>query len=128
MIITLWAIELGIAADDDHVTGTDQVGGRTVNADYSRISSSFNGIRRQSITVGDVVDLNLLIFDDIGQLHQLDIDCHTTFVMQLSLGDRGSVDLGFQEDSVHALNFNNNLTADSRGRMSEVNRFRQTAS
>ena len=113
MICTLRAVELGITADYDHVTGANQMGSCSVDADDSRVGSTFNGVRRQAIAVGDVINLDLLVLNDVGQFHQLDVDRHASLVMQLGLSDGGSMDLRFQENSVHALGFNNNLAAGS---------------
>ena len=43
------------------------------------------------------------IFENIRGFHQRGVDGAGTDIMQVSLGDRGSVDLGFQHGTQHGI-------------------------
>ena len=67
MSFNLSSVELRVTADNDHVTGANQMGCGPVNADNSRIGSAFNGVRRQTIAIRDVINLNLFVLNDVRQ-------------------------------------------------------------
>lgn len=94
--------ELCIRTNDNQVPRRDQMSGRSVNADRAAPRRSPNGISRQPVTIVDVVNLDLLVLDDVRGDHQIVIDRDAPLVMQLSIRHSGSVDLGFEQNSLHA--------------------------
>ena len=92
---------VGVAADDDEVAFFDQFGSGAVQADDSGTSFSRDGVRGQTIAVGDVVDFHSLKFNDVGGLHQVGVDRDAAFVVQVGFSHRGSVNFRFQQRAFH---------------------------
>ena len=76
--------------------------GRSIDTNRATSRLSLDRVSRQPVAVVDVVDLNLFVFGDVRGDHQIVIDGDTSFVMQLSVRHGGSVDLGFEQNSLHA--------------------------
>ena len=49
-------------------------------------------VGREALTVGNVVDLHALEWDDVGSLGQHRVDAYRAFVLQIRVGNRGAVD------------------------------------
>src|SRR3546814_10437922 len=58
-------------------------------------------VGRETLAVVDVVDLDALVLADAGDVEQPAVDRARAFVMQLRMGDRGAVDLGFEQGQLH---------------------------
>ncbi len=84
-------VVIRVRANDDQIAGVDQMSGRAIDADDSGVSLAGDHISRQAVTVVDVVNLNLFVVDEIGQLHQRLIDGDASRVMEVRIGDGGSM-------------------------------------
>src|SRR3546814_8058187 len=62
---------------------------------------SADRVGRETLAVVDVVDLDALVLADAGDVEQPAVDRARAFVMQLRMGDRGAVDLGFEQGQLH---------------------------
>src|SRR3546814_5767533 len=58
-------------------------------------------VGRETLAVFDVVDLDALVLADAGDVEHPSVDRARAFVMQLRMGDRGAVDLGFEQGQLH---------------------------
>lgn len=94
-------LELRVAADDDEVSGRDQVSRSAIDTDHAASRRAWNGVCREPATIVDVVNLDLLVLDNVGRPHQIRINRHTSFVMELCICHRRAVNFGFQKNSLH---------------------------
>jgi len=75
---------------------------RPVDADCSATRRSPDRVGDQSISVVDVVDMDLFVFGDVRGEHQVVVNCDASLIMQLSVSHRGTMNLGFKQNSLHA--------------------------
>ncbi len=60
---------LGVADGDDEVAGLAEAGAGAVEADDSTAAGPFDDVGRESVAVGDVEDVDLLVFAHPGRIH-----------------------------------------------------------
>lgn len=94
-------VELRVGTDDDQVTGRNQVSGGSIDADHSTACLAGDGISRQAVSIINIIDLDLLVLDDVGGTHQIQVNRDTSFVMKLGIGDSRPMDFRLQERSLH---------------------------
>src|SRR5450830_1178882 len=94
---------MGIGADDHPVADAGLVGGGTVHRDDPRAFLAANGIGGEALAVVDVVDLDLFVLTDPGQVQPLAVDGAGTFVIEHRVGDFGAMQFGFEHDGVHGV-------------------------
>src|SRR5262245_55468620 len=94
-------LPLHVAADDHQARGLDRMGGGAVHADLARAGLSLDRVGREPAGVGAVVDLDLLVGKDVRRAHQIGVDGDAPLVLDVRLGDGGSVDLRLQHGSEH---------------------------
>src|SRR5690606_37328319 len=75
-----------VGADDDAVADGGLVGGGAVHRDDARAVFGADGVGGEAFAIGDVVDLDLLVFADAGQVKQLAVDGAGAFVVQFRVG------------------------------------------
>ena len=59
-----------IGGDDDEIARVRLVRGGAVHRNDAGIARGTDGIRRETFAIGDVVDLDLLVFVDVGRVQQ----------------------------------------------------------
>lgn len=101
IILQLVLAEDAVADDDDQITRADQARSRAVDADDSGATVTSDGIGGQAIAIVDVNNVDLFAFKNVGGFHQIGVDGARANVVQVSLRDGGSVDLGFQHGAQH---------------------------
>ena len=77
---------------------------RAVDGDDARAFLGADGVGGKALAVADVVDLDLFILADAGEVEQLAVDCAGAFILQLCVGNAGAVQLGFEQGQVHGAN------------------------
>ena len=84
-------LELRVTADDDEVSGRDQVSRSAVDTDHAASRRAWNGVCREPAPIVDVVNLDLFVLDNVGRSHQVRINRHASFVMELCICHRRTV-------------------------------------
>lgn len=74
----------------------------SIDADGPTPLGPANGIGDQSIAIVHIVNMNLLVLGDIRRVHQFVVDGNASFIMQLSVSDGCTMNLGFEQNSLHA--------------------------
>jgi hypothetical protein len=92
---------LGIADDDHQIAGVDEVRRGPVDPDHTGSALALDDVRLQPGAVGDVHDVHELAGQQIGGVDQIGVDGHGSHVVQVGLGDGGSVDLGLEQSTQH---------------------------
>src|SRR5690606_23057739 len=88
--------------DDDHdVAFGAQAGGGAVEADVPPAGRAGDDVGFQAAAVVDVDYLHLFEGQDVGQLHQLLIDGDASFIVQVGVGNGGTVDLRLAHGAQH---------------------------
>src|SRR3990172_11634624 len=90
-----------ITGDDDDIARSGLVSGCAIHGNHAGTALRKNGIGGETFAVGDIVNIDLLIFPDVGGIQQIVVDRTGAFVMQLGVRDTHSVQLGFKHDSLH---------------------------
>jgi hypothetical protein len=90
----LFTVHFAKGGEDDKVTGRIVVGGGAIDTDHARTSRARDGIGDNARALVDVPDVQLLMRQDIGRLHQCSIDRTTALVVQVGMGDAGAVNFG----------------------------------
>ncbi len=67
-------VEDGVGRDDHAITGVGLVGGGAVYGDDAGVVLCADGIGGEALAVGDVVDVDLLVFVDTRRLQQLAVN------------------------------------------------------
>ena len=91
----------GIGHDDDDVAHLDLACRSTVQADGTAAALAGDGIGVQSLTVVNVYDLDALALDDAGGIQEVLVDGDAANVVEVSIGHRHTVNLGFHDLDVH---------------------------
>lgn len=73
-----------------------EVGCRSVDTDDSTPSAAFDGISGKPSAVIDVIDLNALIGQDIGLLHERGVDGNGAFIVEIGFRHGGTVNFRFE--------------------------------
>ena len=74
---------------------------RAIHGNHPGTALGANRVSGETLAIGDVVYIDLLIFPDVGSIQQIVIDRAGAFVMQLGVRDMHPVQLGFKHDSLH---------------------------
>ena len=77
------------------------VRGGTIDRDDLRTFFAADGVGGEALAVVHVVDLDLLVFADAGQVQPLAVDGAGAFIVEHRVGDDGAVQLGLEHDGVH---------------------------
>src|SRR3546814_18547537 len=77
------------------------VRGGAVHRDDAAAFLCADRVGRETLAVVDVVDLDALVLADAGDVEQPAVDRAGAFVVQLGVGERGAVELGFEQGQVH---------------------------
>src|SRR5689334_25198077 len=104
---------MGVSADDHAIANLGLVRGGTVDRDHARTFFTPDGVGGEALAVVDVVDLDLFVLADAGQVQPFTIDGAGAFVIEYSVGDFGAMQLGFEHDGVHECFPGRNRTAGS---------------
>jgi len=94
-------LELSVTANDDEVSGRDQVSRSAIDADHAASRRARDGVCREPATIVDVVNLDLFVLENVGRPHQVRINRHASFVMELRIGHSCAMNFGFQQNSLH---------------------------
>lgn len=86
-------VVLAVADDDHQVAGIHEMGRGTIDTDHTRTARAGNGIGGQTCTVGDVVDINLFVLNNVSRVHKILVDRQATLVVQVGLGNVRAMDL-----------------------------------
>ena len=77
--------------DNDDIALLGQVSRSPVDADGGRAAWGRQGIGFEAVAVGDVPNMDVFMRKDIRSLEQIEVDRNAAFVMQVGVGDRGSM-------------------------------------
>ena len=83
------------------VPAVHQPGGRAVDADLAGAAPAGDRVGLEAGAVVDVDDVDLLVLEDVGGLEQVGVDRDRADVVQVAVGDRGTVDLGLEHHALH---------------------------
>ena len=97
----LGLFEVAEGGQDHDVARGHEVGRGTVDADHTRARRADEGVGAEAVAVADVPDVDLLVLEDAGGLHQIGVDGDRTLVVEVGLGDGGTVDLAQEHASAH---------------------------
>ncbi len=92
---------VGVGADDQAVTDTGLVSSGTVDRDDLRTFLAADGVGGEALAIVDVVDLDLFVFTDAGQVQPLAVDGAGTFIIEHRVSYLGAVQFGLEHDGVH---------------------------
>lgn len=101
MFFAVFFVHVGVGADDDEVALLREAGGGTVDADDAGIFLALYNVGGETVTVIDVEDVDLLVGNDVGFIHDGAVDGDRAFVMEVGLGHRGAVNLAFEHADIH---------------------------
>src|SRR5690606_9769739 len=77
------------------------VSGRTIDRDDPGTGLGLDRVRRETLAVGDVVDLDLLELHDPRQVQQARIDGAATVVVEFGVSDAGTVQFALEHRQLH---------------------------
>src|SRR3546814_15235606 len=97
MRISDWSSDVCSSDLDHQVARLRAVRGGAVHRDDAAAFLCADRVGRETLAVVDVVDLDALVLADAGDVEQPAVDRAGSFVVQLGVGDRGAVDLGFEQ-------------------------------
>ena len=92
----LLEIHLGISHDNDDIAHLHLACGGAIEADASAVAGTLDDIRVEAFAVHIVDNIYAFACNESGGIHQCFIDGDTAHVIQVRLGDRGAMNLGFQ--------------------------------
>ena len=101
MALGLELFVLGVAAQDHDVTPGGLVGRGAVDGQLPTTRFPLDVIGGQPLPVCDVVDFDTFEWHDVGRVREDRVDTDRSFVLEIGIGDRRSVDLGFQKCAFH---------------------------
>src|SRR3546814_18030122 len=87
-------LHLRIGADDHAITNARAMRRSAIYRDDAGAGLGTDRIRRETLAVGDVVDLALFVLQDVGAFEQLGIARAGTFEVEFSVGQIGSASCG----------------------------------
>ena len=90
-------IDRTVAADDDSIPGVCLVGGCAIHGNDPGSFLRPDGIGSETFTVGDVIDLYLLVLVYSGLIQKTAVDGAGTIIMKLRMGYAGLVEFCFQD-------------------------------
>src|SRR5215471_20232855 len=93
----------GIGDDDDKIALLGETGGGAVDADDAGAWGRRNGISRKALAVVDVENIDLLMGQNAGALHQGGVDRDRTFIIEVALGHHRAMDFAFEQGELHQL-------------------------
>ena len=89
-------LHVGIGHDDHDIAHLYLACGSTVEADAAARARSFNNLSVETLDIHVVHDVDALSGDEPGSVHQILVDGDAAHVVEVSLGDGGTMNLGFQ--------------------------------
>ena len=99
----LGLVVVGVADDDHPVARRHQPGGGAVEAEVARASLAGDHVGLEAGAVVDVDDGHLLAVEQVGELHELDVDRDRTHVVQVGIGHGGAMDFGLEHATAHVV-------------------------
>ena len=90
-----------VGADDHAVADLGLVCRGAVHRDHLRAVLGADRIGGEALAVVDVVDLDLFVLADSGEVQPIAVDGAGAFVVEDGMGDFGAMQLGFEHDGVH---------------------------
>lgn len=91
----------GEGHDGDDLTGADEVSGGTVDDDVSRLRLAGDDVGLQARTTGDAGDEYFFADPKIDSFHQVGGNGDAAFVIDIGIGDAGTMDFGFELMAKH---------------------------
>ena len=95
------AAEAGIGADYNAVTWGGLVRGGAIDRDDAGLGGGTNRVSDETFTIADVIDVDLFVFQDAGEIEQISIDCTGSFIVHLRVGHAGAMEFGFEQGTKH---------------------------
>ena len=96
-MLSLGFVHLGICDDDNQIIGINEARRCAVDADGARASLGFNCIGREARAISDVKNGHLLVWQNVGRLHECGVDGDRSFVMQIAFRYGSPVNLGLEK-------------------------------
>src|SRR5579859_876956 len=93
---------LPIADDNDDIAFGSMTGCSPVQADHPGTTRPGDGVRFQARAVVDVDHLHFFVGIDVGGFQQIGIDGDAANILQVGLGDGGTVNLAFAHSALHS--------------------------
>ena len=91
----------GKGCDDNLVVDLDLSGSCSVDRDLSASSRGGEGVCGESLSVGNVPDVDLLERHDSGRLHQGRVNFDASLIVDVGPSDSCSVDFAFEQSKLH---------------------------
>lgn len=101
MFPAVFFLKICVGADDDEVTFLREAGGGAVDADDAGVFLAADGVGRETLAVIDVQDIDLLVGQDVGLVHDGTVDGDRALIMKVGLGHHGAVNLAFEHTDIH---------------------------
>src|SRR5690606_28233063 len=92
---------VGIGTDDQAMTNAGLVRCSAVDGDDLRTFLATDGVGGEALAIVDVVDLDLFVFANAGQVQPVAVNGAGAFVVQYRVGHLGAVQFGLEHDGVH---------------------------
>ena len=94
-------VVLGVGADDQAMANAGLVRRSAVDRDDPRAVFASDGVGGEAFAVVDVVDLDLLVLANAGQIQPLAVDGAGAFIVHYGMGHLNAVQFGFEHNAVH---------------------------
>ena len=91
----------GEGHDGDDLTGADEVGGGSVDNEVSGFGFAGDDVGFESSTAGDAGDENFFADPEVNGLHEVGGNGDAAFVIDIGIGDAGTMDFGFELMAKH---------------------------
>ena len=91
-------------------------GRSTVQGNHARAPFARNGVGVETVAGLDVVDVDLLIFDDAGRIQQIQVNTTGSFIIQHRMSNASLMQLASEHNSLHCISsFNHHRNPSGRG-------------
>ena len=92
-----------VCHNDDDITHLDLARCCTIQTDGATAALTCDGVGVKSLTVIHVNNIHALALDDASGIHEVLVDGDAANVVEVGIGDRHTVYLGFHDLDVHSL-------------------------
>ena len=102
-LTSLFRCHLCVSHNDDHIVRLHKTGGSSIEADTARSTFTFNNIGNEALAIVIVHNMYLLTFEHASCIHQILVDGNAAHIVEIGLGDTGTMYLRFQYSNQHRL-------------------------
>lgn len=102
-LTSLFRRHLCVSHNDDHIVRLHETGSSSIKTDTTRSTFTFNNIGNEALAIVIVYNMYLLAFKHASCIHQILVDGDATHIVEIGLGDTGTMYLRFQYSNQHRL-------------------------